>query len=656
MVKILNMGLIKWNFQNRVVVLLFFTVLGLLAYSNALDNPFEGDDLLYVTDNINIRSLKNIAGFFTKPRMLTADPSFAGHYRPLVVLSYALNYAMAGLSPVTYHLTNLIFHIGSAVLLFLILKSILDNGQQSGVFVAFTAGLIFLVHPFNSEAVNYITARSSVMSGFFYLLGFWCWVKFRESAVSSKQLAVKPVYCLPLTVYYYAGSLLAFTAGMLSKEVLITLPVMLWLYDLYGFKSVSSKQLADKTAHCSPLTANYLLNWRNYIPYLPFILIVVIPYFVIRFYSYGSILSAVQRDIPTQIFTEAPVLVKYWQMFFFPVGLSLVHDININRFITGTSLLYLSILLIYIGTAIYLFTQRDKTARMISFFLFWFLIVLLPTTVISLNAVFQENRGYLAIVSFAVIAGIILERFARMMGRKGFLILITLLTLLYSGAVFYRNMTWDDIIMLNSDSVNKAPNSELAYAWLAQAYIRNGDGFLALKTAKQGIHVDPDSYNLRVLLALGYQYTNMIDEAIKEYKTVLSLNPYHSNIWNELGSLYLEKDDVVHAEICFREGLKLGKDYAPLYYNLGKVFLKKREFGNAIDVINIFLKYEPLNIQARYDMANAYNALGMTSNAIEQFQEIIRVSSSIDVNGKTENNIVAEARKILLNKDGKVIQ
>src|SRR3970040_2142661 len=84
-----------------------------------------------------------------------------------------------------------------------------------GDVAALASGLIFLVHPFNSEVVNYITARSSVMCTFFYLLAFWVWIRYR------------------LRGTYYIASLLFFILAILTKEIAITIPVILWLYDLY---------------------------------------------------------------------------------------------------------------------------------------------------------------------------------------------------------------------------------------------------------------------------------------------------------------------------------------------------------------------------------------------------------------------------------------
>ncbi|MCC7201484.1 MAG: hypothetical protein IT393_02315, partial [Nitrospirae bacterium] len=90
------------------ITLFVFLILGSLLYLNALDNPFQYDDSEVVVENRNIRDTANILSFFEDPGLSANDPKVAGHYRPLVISSYAINYAFGGLSPVGYHLVNLI--------------------------------------------------------------------------------------------------------------------------------------------------------------------------------------------------------------------------------------------------------------------------------------------------------------------------------------------------------------------------------------------------------------------------------------------------------------------------------------------------------------------------------------------------------------------
>src|SRR3972149_3335809 len=325
-----------------------------------------------------------------------------------------------------YHIVNLIFHIGSVFLLYLIIKAMLG-----GFYISLASALIFAVHPFNSEVVNYITARSSVMSGFFYLLAFYCWVKFRSKKIEdrSKKLEVRsqtksnilpltsnfspsPSSASPLTSnfltltsIFYLTSLLAFLLGMISKEVVITLPVMLLLYDLYFIHP-------SRTPHS---TLRTLLNWRTYLPFLPFILSVLIPYFIIRKVQYKVfILHSFNRDMYMHLLTETTVLVKYIKMMIVPYGLSVYHEIDASTSILDVKVILSIIVLILIGIIAFLFSRSVRfELRLASFFSVWFFIVLLPTTLMPLNDLFQENRGYLAGVSLIGIIAVVMMSLLR---------------------------------------------------------------------------------------------------------------------------------------------------------------------------------------------------------------------------------------------------
>ncbi len=595
------------------MVLLIFLFTGCVIYLNSLNNHFQYDDDVVVVRNVNIREAGNIPRFFLDPSLGANDPKIAGHYRPLVITSYAINYAVGGLSPAGYHLVNLAFHTGSAFLVFLIVRALfmaarsipgrggvkkavgVDNGV---VWAPLASGLIFLAHPFNAEAVNYATARSSLMSGFFYLLGFYCWVRFREGSARC-----------------YAAALLAFIAGMLSKEVVITLPVVLWLYDLY-FRDI-----------LYPAQRWSLLSWRTYRPYLPFVLAGIVPYLIVRLLSFGRVLDRFQRDMLTQAFTELPVLVKHWQMFIFPRGLSLIHDVEIYHGITWPVLLSALLALLYIGIMIYPAVAGGVRLRVISFFMLWFFIVLLPTTLIPMNAIFQENRGYLAIVSFAVMAGLVISLLEGRTGRWFVPVVLSVLVLFYGTLTVSRNMVWGDSVRLWKDTVEKAPRSGLAYAGLINAYRERGDLFLSAETGERGVSIAPGDYFIRINLGRTYQLLGRTDHAIEEYETAIRIDPEKAIIWNDLAILYSQKGDLEHTEMYLKKAAAEWSDQPHIHYNLAVVLAGRGKTGEAEEEFRRAIRLHPGYIQARYELGEMLEKLGRAGEAAEQYREVVRISS-----------------------------
>jgi len=579
------------------LVLLIFFLIGSVTYLNTLNNPFEYDDDVVVVKNVNIREIGNIPRFFFDPSLAANDPKIAGHYRPLVITSYAINYTLGGLSPVGYHLVNLAFHVGSAFLVFLIVSA-MSGGMGHGAWAALAAGLIFLVHPFNAEAVNYITARSSLMSGFFYLMGFYCWVRFRGQASGNYSSTI-----------FYIASLLAFVAGMLSKEVVITLPIVLWLYDLYFVESFRGRRL------------------KPYVPYLPFVLIGVIPYLMIRLFSLGRVLDRFQRDMLTQFLTEIPVLVKHWQMFLFPRGLSLIHDVEIYHGLSWPVLLSGLLILLYMGMTIYFVLACGARWRVISFFMVWFFVVLLPTTVIPLNAIFQENRGYLAVVSFTVLAGVGLSELYRRKTRGLMIVVMVILLGVYGTLTVYRNVVWGDSVGLWKDTVAKAPRSGLAYAGLAGAYVARGDFFLSLETARKGIVIAPNNFYLRMNLGRAYQILGETDRAIEEYEKALRIAPTANILWEDLADLYQGKGDIRLAAQYLKKASEVWADQPHIHYNLGVVLAGQGRLGEAEGEFRMAIRLNPAYLQARHKLGETLDRTGRSGEADEQYREIIRLSS-----------------------------
>ena len=530
----------RWRYRDLLVLCLFVLV-GMATYVNSLGNPFHYDDQHYIEDNRNIRTLENIPRFFTNPRTIAADPQKAGHYRPLVVTSYAINYALGGLNPVGYHLVNLAFHVGSAFLVFLIVQAML-GGMGNGGWAAPAAGIIFLVHPFNSEVVNYITARSSVMSGFFYLLGFYFWVRFRGLASGNYSSTV-----------FYIAFLLAFAAGMLSKEVVITLPVVLWLYDLY---------FGGRRLHASRSAHHALLSWPACIPYIPFVFIVVIPYMIVRGSSFGGVIPHFNRDIWTNIFTGLPVLIQYWKMFLIPLPLTPVHSVEIYKTFWSFTVIHSTLMLvIYLAIAILLSFILSRPWRLVSFFMLWFIIVLLPITIMPLNAIFQENMGYVAMVSFVILAGVIMGELWKTRIRKVALGGLVLITIVYSAGVVQRNMVWRDDLTLWSDAAKKAPEIPITHSSLGSAYRKAGMYDQAIGAYRKAQAVGgPKYYAAPYNLAQVYIAQERWDLAARELEKVKEILLDNSQnrddlgiVYNDLGMVYGKSGQLELAEKLFKE-------------------------------------------------------------------------------------------------------
>jgi tetratricopeptide (TPR) repeat protein len=202
-------------------------VAGLLVYANSFGGPFLFDDFGSIVRNTSIRDLTNLRALFT-----TADAT-AVSGRWLANLSYALNYAAGGLNVTGYHVVNLALHLACAVLFFAVVRRTLDAAGWStadrrpgisSVELAFAIALVWTVHPLISEVVLYLSERTESMMTICYMLTLYSSVRAAGSPHAARWLSLGVISCV---------------AGVLCKEVMVTAPFTVVVYDrVYLFSSL----------------------------------------------------------------------------------------------------------------------------------------------------------------------------------------------------------------------------------------------------------------------------------------------------------------------------------------------------------------------------------------------------------------------------------
>jgi hypothetical protein len=180
----------------------------LAAYSNSFGGPFVYDDIPAILENTTIRNLWD--AFLPPPGTTTSG-------RPLVNLSLALNWAAGGAAVAGYHLLNLLIHLAAGLALFGVVRRTLAKlGQTSSVLPAAAAALLWTVHPLQTESVTYVVQRAESLMGLCYLLTIYCFIRSVDGPSGRSWCWLAWAACL---------------GGMASKEVMVSAPLMVWLYD-----------------------------------------------------------------------------------------------------------------------------------------------------------------------------------------------------------------------------------------------------------------------------------------------------------------------------------------------------------------------------------------------------------------------------------------
>jgi len=208
--------------RSSAVGIVIFLLVTVTVYFPSLQNDFVNyDDPFYVTENNAVIDFDVID---------LISRSFARNYHPLTMLSFAVEYALFGEAPWIHHLTNLLLHLGNSLLVLYLFWKLFPVSRAVGIL----GGVLFAVHPLHVESVAWISERKDVLSTFFFILSLIFYLKYLDHGSSSPTSG-------RMNRKNYIGSLLCFLLALFSKSMVVSLPIVLLLFDLkYGRKRIAS--------------------------------------------------------------------------------------------------------------------------------------------------------------------------------------------------------------------------------------------------------------------------------------------------------------------------------------------------------------------------------------------------------------------------------
>ena len=327
---------------------------------------------------------------------------FRASTRPVLDITFALNYYFGKLNVFGYHLVNLALHIANGIMLYFILFWTINpvvSGNQSN-----SGNPINQInqHPIQTQAVTYIVSRSSVLATTFYLLTLLLFIKAYGLRAESKKPLIKP------SKLYLGGALVASCLAMGTKQIAATLPVMLLIYDFYfisdgKLKTVKSHWVTHLLMFSTVAIAVYL-SFAGLSMYISFD------------YSKGVAMPQTEPITSFQYFlTQLHVIPYYIKLLFIPTNLNLDYDWPITRTLDFPTMLYLVMLVILIALAVILF----RRARLVSFGIFWFFITLSVTSsFIVIHDVIFEHRLYLPSVGFAMVVAFFISKISELKAKR----------------------------------------------------------------------------------------------------------------------------------------------------------------------------------------------------------------------------------------------
>jgi tetratricopeptide (TPR) repeat protein len=543
-----------------VIALLFF--LPLLIYSNTLQSPFIFDDGHNIQKNHHIRLIR-----LSWEGIKKAASDSPVSNRPLAYISFALNYFFHSYDVFGYHLVNIAVHLTTGVLLYLLITVTLNlpalkERYGASKWIAYTAALIWLVHPLQTQSVTYIVQRMNSMAAMFYVLSLLFYVHARRKN-SYKWLL-------------FAGCIVSGLLAISSKETAATLPLFIFLYEWYFFQNLSQTWLKQHLIHIILTLA--LLTAVSFL------------------YLGNNPLERLMSDyefrpftLSQRLLTQFRVVIFYLSLLVFPhpSRLNLDHDFAVSQSLINpfSTMLALSAIIIFIGIGLFL-ARREK---LISFCIIWFFgTIAIESSIVGLEIIF-EHRMYLPSMFAIILMVVLADRYLRSNILK--MVIGCSVVAVFAVWTYERNGVWRDEIVFWNDVVKKSPQKARPHNNLGNALKRKGE----------------------------------IDAARKQYNRALQINPAYSKAHNNLGTALAAQGRIEDALVHFTKALEIRPNYAEAYNNVGVTLAGQGKYDEALDYFFQALQIKPAYARVHNNIGAAYVRQGRLRDALNHFQQALRI-------------------------------
>jgi len=591
------------RYNHYLIAIILITSISTMVYINTLRNGFTYDDRKVVVKNEEIKDLKN---FFD---LLLPLPSVRA-------ITLMIDYHIfGGLNSVGFHLTNVILHTVTVILLYFLLNLIFKDYKLSLII-----GLLFATHPVHTEAVANITNRKESLAMIFYLLTFIFYLKKDKSR------------------WFLFSSFITYFLSLSSKPVApVAFPVMLFIYD-----------------NCFSQGSKLAMMKKNIKYYLSYGIIMIL-YFIWTLKTressgagYTTTIIHISQNITDSylpiLYTSLVSLMKYIRLLILPYNLCADYYTPIQM-----SLLKIPVLL-SIGVLISITIVTIKIYRYskeIFLGILWFFVNWLPiSNLMPLTTFFVAERYiYLPSVGFCIILGVIIHKIGLRYKRLAMSLLVVLLAV-YSILAINRNCDWESETTLWASTIKQNPKSLNGFFNLGIAYANEGLYEKALAQYKKvfemlkeirDLHTTQTNYNYwwnwwdeEVTKAYREAKDRYNEKMIKDYEEELKRDPSNIKLLHNLGLAYRKKGDDEKALAKFNEVLLLDPNCDTAHYYLGAIYKAKKDYQKAIEEYNQAVRLNPGEPESYYHLAWLYYKLGRYKEAKKEINEAL----SLEANNK----------------------
>jgi len=573
--------------RDPILAGLLIVVATLVAHLNGLNAPFVYDDRPTILDNESIRRLWPPWAALAPPDGTTASG------RPLLNLSLAVSHALSGQQVWGYHAINVLIHVLAGLTLLGVVRRTLlrpplrDRWQAAALPVALAAAALWTVHPLQTESVTYIIQRAESLMGLFYLLTLYAVIRGLEARRPAPWYGLAVAACL---------------AGMATKEVMVTAPVMVLLYD----RTFGAGSLRAAWRQRRPLYLALAGTWLE----LAWLVAgtggnrggTIGPGVEVSWWAYGL--------------TQFQAVVRYLQLSIWPHPLIFEHGTRWTRGAADVLPYALPVAALAAGTAWALWRRPAA-----GFLGAWFLAILAPTSLVpGTTQMIVEHRMYLPLAAVVAAGAAALHAGLGKRARPAWLALAAGCVVLTA----QRNRVYHSAVNLWLETAARRPDSAIVQNNLGASLLDAGRLPEAIAHLEQALRLDPDNADTHDNLGIALAKSGDLASAMAHYQQAVRLAPDSPEIRNNLAGAALKAGRVQDAIRHYQRALRLRAD-AVVAANLAQALAAAGRLPEAITADEQALQLNPALPEAHNHLAAVLRQVGRASEALAHAEEALRL-------------------------------
>lgn len=583
-----------------------FLAVALVLYGHTLGFGYAlDDDVVFLKNQFVQSGVSGIGDILSNGFITGFNGTNDQSYRPLVLITFAIEHAIFGNTPSIGHLINLMLYAGCGFLVFRLMQYFFSG---AALWVPLSVALLFMVHPVHTEVVANIKGRDDILHFLFTIGALLFLMKYLKR--ENKK--------------YLAWSALLYFLALLCKEMAVTflgiIPVTLWFFSTWSWKRIMLN-----TGLYTAVLAIYLVIRLSVLDGLTFDEDITV-------INNGLVAANSEAD---RLASSLVIMGRYVKLLFLPHPLSWDYSFNQLPIVSFTHWQSLLSMALYMGLAIIClrgFGKKDPLAWSILFFVISMSIV--SNIFIMLGATMAERFLFTPSLGFATAIVLLLARISKtglnnkINQRSGVMAsVLAVLFLLFSIKTLQRNMVWESNQSLYESGVITAPNSTRTWSALGTSYRFQAETSQfnserlalyneALACYQKSITILDDNFESWYNMGVVYGQLGMPGPALAAFRKTVSISPRYANAWNNIGVHYFNLQQYDSAQLNFQRAYDVNPDDGNILANMGLIYHNTGDLTSAIQWYLRGLEADPDNKNTAKNLALAYRQHGEPQKAI----------------------------------------